>query len=100
MSIPPPPPPPNSQWYIDYYQLNASVSSKGDAAVLALIRRNSNLVAPQQWLVHRLILIDGGNGSEVADLIVKTLGKIQTKYGMASSPQFDAIIITHWDQVC
>ena len=84
------PPAPPLRWYVDYYQLNASVSHVGDAAIMVLVCVNRP---------RHIVLIDGGNGSEVAKLIVDTLGKIKAKYDMVTDPKLDAIVISHWHVV-
>lgn len=84
-----------SQWFVDYYQLNASVSHKGDAAVVVLVKKDTDATKP--GTVQKLVLIDGGNGLETAALIVTTLGRIKAKYNMKTTPQLDAIVISHWD---
>ncbi|KAL8802318.1 MAG: hypothetical protein Q9182_003896 [Xanthomendoza sp. 2 TL-2023] len=94
MPTPKPPDPKPPQWLVDYYQLNASISHKGDAAIAALIRRDGDTA---KLTVQCLVLIDGGNGIETAALIVTTLGQIKAKYGMTTGPKLDAIILSHWD---
>lgn len=93
MAPPKPPDPKPPQWLVDYYQLNASISHKGDAAIAALIRRDGDT---DKLTVQSLILIDGGNGIETAALIVTTLGRIKAKYAM-TTVKLDAIILSHWD---
>ncbi|KAL8699729.1 MAG: hypothetical protein Q9224_001288 [Gallowayella concinna] len=94
MATPNPPLPKPAQWLVDYYQLNASISHKGDAAIVALIRRDGGT---NESTVQRLVLIDGGNGIETAALIVTTLGRIRAQYGMTTAPLLDAIVLSHWD---
>ncbi|KAL8993712.1 MAG: hypothetical protein Q9169_006143 [Polycauliona sp. 2 TL-2023] len=88
-------PPPPSQWLVDYYQLNASVDHKGDAAVVVLVEKDKDATKP--GTVRSLVLLDGGNGLETAALVVTTLGRIKAKYNVVNDPQFDAIVISHWD---
>ena len=77
---------------VDHYQLNASIDGGGDSAIVALVQtsgKNPELLS--------LVLVDGGNGRNTAELIVATLDKIAIKYN--ASPKLDAVVISQFDAV-
>lgn len=81
-----------STWKVDYYQINAAVDGKGDAAIALKVDTTNT---PGE--VKSAVLIDGGNGDSTADLIVKTLKAIELEYGVLV--KLDAISLSHWDMV-
>ena len=81
-----------STWKVDYYQINVSVDGKGDAAIALKVNMTTT-----PGKVESAVLIDGGNGDETADLILKTLQDIEKEYG--ELVKLDAISLSHWDQV-
>ena len=90
---------------VDYYMLNASLDTKGDSAIALLVLKDPAVTKPI-GTIKSAVLIDGGNGAKTASLIVKAIGKIQsnyTDYAPGATPpvyfKFDAIVITHWDEV-
>ena len=83
-------PDPSSLWTVKLYQLNCVANTKGDAAILLLIRKE-----PKELV--KCVLIDSGNGKGVAHLIDETMLEIETEF--ERTVQFDAVLFSHWDTV-
>ena len=86
---------------VDYFQLNAGLDSKGDAAIALLVLKDPKVTTPVGE-VKSAVLIDGGNGKQCAKLIVKAIQTIESNYKGYTKTEpfkFDAIVISHWDVV-
>ena len=84
---------------VDYFQLNASLNRKGDAAIALLVLRSpsSKDTKAQKGTIKSCVLVDGGNGALVSKLICRALDNIQKNY--VGDALLDAISLSHWDAV-
>lgn len=85
---------------VDYFQLNASLDTKGDCAIALLVLKDSKAKTPKPiGTIKSAILIDSGQGQHTANLLVTICDKIKADYGLTGPVQFDAISLSHWDNV-
>ena len=83
----------NEDFRVDSFHLNVAT---GDGAIHLLVGLQHNGGSP---VVHRAVLIDGGYGKTLND-IISLIKYIQSKYHfppMVSTLKFDSVVITHWD---
>lgn len=86
---------------VDYYQLNAGLDCKGDCAIVLLVRINPT-VDLFKGTIKKAVIIDVGNAEKIARLLEYTIDKLQTQYlgyGSGQTLKFDAVSISHWDDV-
>lgn len=85
---------------VDLFQLNAARNCAGDSAIVLLVARTEPPQTDKRGAIKSAVLIDGGNGKEVGDLIEDVIVWIQTQYTMTTDYlEFDSVIITHYDAV-
>ena len=91
--------PSDGYYAVDYFQLNASLERKGDAAIALLVLRSPSSTDPkaQKGTIKSCVLIDGGNGVLVSKLICRALDNIKKNY--AGVAKLDAVSLSHWDAV-
>ena len=97
-----------ARYEVDHFQLNCSVDSVGDSAICLLVFKDPAIddaaTPPKFGTICSAILIDGGDASNTANLIEKTLGEIERTYSFTSDwdpprLQLNGVVITHWDLV-
>lgn len=81
-------------WAVKLFQLNPVANEKGESGIVILLDQSDK----QRPKIKRCVLIDGGNGSKISQLIVDTMDRIGPMYGGVRAT-FDAVVISHWDNV-
>ena len=104
---PPPPAPDPNRWVVEYFQVNGSDDSVGECAILLLVNKDPSLTKNKgkTGTIKKAVLIDAGYSSFCIENLKKTMVEIQSKYEAFDNYkygclQFDAVVISHWDQVC
>ena len=82
-----------STYKIDYLMLNVSRNTKGDCAIV--LKVDTSTTPPT---ICSTVLIDGGYTGKMSYLIHNTMRRIKASY-QVEDLRFDAIVISHWDQV-
>ena len=86
----------------DYFQLNTSVDTKGDCAVILLVKRKATGPPTDGQELISAVLLDVGSNTRVIKPLIKLIHKISADYVLPDAEKqfcFDSIIITHWDEV-
>ena len=87
-------------WTVDYFQINGSADSVGESAIILLVDKNGTK-GPQ---IEKAVLVDAGYSGSMLDNLIDTMIKIKAEYQATEDfkfgcLQFDAVVISHWDQV-
>ena len=95
---------------VDHYQINCAVNAAGDASITLLVFKNPDTDKTTNKLgtIKSAVLIDGGNGEQMAAKIEKVVVEIERTYDYESNKVdkegkkrllLDAVAVTHWDKV-
>ena len=87
-------------WEVRLFQLNVSRDGAGDCAIILLL--NTNVLSPAKPKVASAVLVDGGEGPKITDILTTTMQQLKDEVAFDSDDgdfKFDAISISHWDTV-
>ena len=91
------------KYEVEYFQLNVSLDSVGDAAVALLVERpTTGLPTIGQKLISA-VLIDLGSAEKVLEPLKRLIERVEKDFILPDADKifrFDSIVITHWDEVC
>lgn len=83
-----------THYEVELLQPNAALNCAVDSAIVLLLLKDKDADGSlPKGYIQSVVLIDGGNGSETADLILKTIKRIESDYRDKSKkdslPQID-----------
>ena len=91
-------------WVVDYFQINGSADSVGESAIILLVDKKFDTNGTPVSEIKKAVLVDAGLSGNMVDNLVDTMIKIKATYVATENYtygclQFDAVVLSHWDQV-